>query len=79
MVLPKIEESKITLEAIPVHRVFPGESNQAVYDGRYPSPFPSPPDRGRGLPAFGGAEGDQGRGEGGARERVNAFVRVNPP
>jgi hypothetical protein len=29
-----------------------------------PSPFPSPPAWGRGLPASGGAEGDQGQGEG---------------
>jgi hypothetical protein len=37
-----------------------------------PSPHPSPPDWGRGLPASGGAEGDQGQGEGGPK--ISAWI-----
>jgi lipoate-protein ligase B len=44
--------------------------------GASPSPFPSPPSLGRGLPACGGAEGDQGRGEGAGRQTMKC--RLSP-
>jgi hypothetical protein len=40
-----------------------------------PSPFPSPPGWGRGLPASGGAKGDQGRGKG-AEWQGTSFTRI---
>jgi hypothetical protein len=39
-------------------------------------PLPSPPVWGRGLPASGGAEGDQGRGEG-AEQKTVKCVRIS--